>query len=131
MRMVSKGAAKHTPTPGTPQSPPPSTGGEMAADNKPTRLPNGQLIGQPGSNGGVRRGPDLLPRRDLVRRILERALWGTQMRPKIDPVTELPADKGRRVPTPGAMVADMVARLQRIAEKGDNNTVLRLGQLIH
>jgi hypothetical protein len=28
-------------------------------------------------------------------------------------------------------VADLVARLQRIAEKGDDGTVLRLTQLIH
>jgi hypothetical protein len=103
----------------------------MAADKKPVRLPNGQLIGQPGSNGGVHRGPDLVPRRELVRRIFERALWGTQMRPAFDPVTGLPRAKGKKVPIRGAMVADLVARLQRIVETGDDGTVLRLAQLIH
>jgi hypothetical protein len=103
----------------------------MAADKKPLRLPNGQLIGQPGSNGGVHRGPDLVPRRDLVRRILERALWGKQLRAELDPVTGLPAEKGRRVATAGAMVADLAQRFQRIAETGDDTTVLRLAQLIH
>ena len=49
---------------------------------------------------------------------------------EIDPVTELPGEKGRRVATPGAMVADLVARLQRIAEKGDDGTVPQLAQLI-
>jgi hypothetical protein len=42
----------------------------------------------------------------LVRRIFERALWGTQMRPAFDPVTGLPARKGRKVPILGAMLAD-------------------------
>src|SRR5438552_3475296 len=70
-RMPMKGAAKRTPKPGTGQSPPPPTGGEMAADPRPIRLPNGQLIGQPGSNGGVHRGPDLVSlRRNVVRAII-------------------------------------------------------------
>jgi hypothetical protein len=92
---------------------------------------------QPGSNGGVHRGPDLVPRRDLVRKIIERALWGTQIRPKIDPVTGLPGEKGRRVPTVGAMVADRVRAFQLIAEqaaKGKNlnlSTFLRMEALIH
>src|SRR5438477_7299109 len=46
--------------PGTPPSPRVATGGEVAAP--PTRLANGTLVGQPGSNGGVHRGPDLKPR---------------------------------------------------------------------
>jgi hypothetical protein len=114
--MPKKVVKKPKSEPGTPQSPPPSTGGEIAADRKPIRLPNVQLIGQPGSNGGVHRGQDLVPRRDLVRRILERALWGKQLRAKLDPVTGLPAEKGRRVATAGAMVADLAQRFQRIAE---------------
>jgi hypothetical protein len=71
------------------------------------------------------------PRRDLVRKIIERAVWGTQLRPKIDPVTGLPRAKGKKVPIRGAMVADLVARLQRMVETGDDGTVLRLAQLIH
>jgi hypothetical protein len=90
-----------------------------------------KLIGQPGSNGNVHRGPDLVPRRDLVRRIFERALWGTQMRHPIDPVTGLPGTTGDPVPTQGAMVADLVARLQRIVETGDDGTVLRLSETLH
>jgi hypothetical protein len=90
------------------------------------------LANVPGSNGGVHRGPDLVPRRDLVRRILERALWGTQRRAKLDPVTGLPAETGRRtVPTRGAMIADMAQRLQKIAEEGDDAALLRLVQLTH
>jgi DNA-binding transcriptional MerR regulator len=77
------------------------------------------------------RGALQVPRRELVRRIFERALWGTQMRPAFDPVTGLPRAKGKKVPIRGAMVADLVARLQRIVETGDDGTVLRLAQLIH
>ena len=66
-----------------------------------------------------------------MRRILERAPWGAQMRPAFDPVTGLPRAKGKKVPIHGAMVTDLVARLQRIVETGDDGTVLRLAQLIH
>ena len=66
-----------------------------------------------------------------MRRILERAPWGAQMRPAFDPVTGLPRAKGKKVPIHGAMVTGLVARLQRIVETGDDGTVLRLAQLIH
>jgi len=66
-----------------------------------------------------------------VRRVLERAPWGAQMRPAFDSVTGLPRAKGKKVPIHGAMVTDLVARLQRIVETGDDGTVLRLAQLIH
>ena len=47
----------------------------MAALAKPIRLPNGQLIGQPGSNGGGHRGPDkAFPRRHIVTAIFLGAL---------------------------------------------------------
>jgi len=66
-----------------------------------------------------------------VRRILERAPWGAQMRPAFDPVTGLPRAKGKKMPIHGAMVTGLVARLQRIVETGDDGTVPRLAQLIH
>ena len=40
----------------------------------PIRLPNGQLIGQPGSNGGVHRGPDLGIRRNVMAGLFMRAM---------------------------------------------------------
>jgi hypothetical protein len=73
--MPKQGAKNPKPEPGTPQSPPP-TGCEVG--------------------GRTVRGPDLVPRRELVRRIFERALWGTQMRSAFDPVTGLPRAKGKR-----------------------------------
>src|SRR5437773_479412 len=68
-------------------------------------------------------GPGFGPRREFVRRILERAPWGAQMRPAFDSVTGLPRAKGKKVPIHGAMVTDLVARLQRIVETGDDGTV--------
>ena len=129
-----KGAKNTKPEPGKPPSPPQDASGPRMGPTRAVGTPAEHLIShqhQPGSNGGVRRGSDLVPRRDLVRRILERALWGKQLRAKLDPVTGLPAEKGRRVATAGAMVADLAQRFQRIAETGDDATVLRLAQLIH
>src|SRR2546425_2969304 len=55
---------------GTAASPPVPNGGEVAIP--PVRRPNGQLAGQPGSNGGGHRGPDLKPR-NMMQAILLKA----------------------------------------------------------
>ena len=68
----------------------------------------------------MHRGPDLVPRREFVRRILERAPWGAQMRPAFDPVTGLPRAKGKKVPIHGAMVTDLVAAFRTYVERIGN-----------
>jgi hypothetical protein len=55
---------------GTAASPPVPNGGEVAVP--PVRRPNGQLAGQPGSSGGVHRGPDLKPR-NVVQAVIMKA----------------------------------------------------------
>jgi hypothetical protein len=84
-----------------------------------------------GSNGDVHRGRDLVPRKDLLRKIMERALWGTQWRHPLDKVTGLPADAGKKkVPVRGAMIGDLAKRYQQMVEKADDATVIRFRQLM-
>ena len=97
---------------GTPASPPVANGGEMA---QPVRRPNGQLVGQPGSNGGVHRGPDLKPR-NIVQAVLMKALTDEG-----GVVVETPKGKPnwrQRAKVRHALVHNAARTLQRIFEDG-------------
>src|SRR5213593_3765741 len=110
-----------------PESVPGATGGEMAAPG-PIRLSNGQLVGQPGSNGGVHRGPDLGIRRNVMEGLLMRALIR-------DGVLLVVDDQGKRrrrhrSKIPMAMAENLVTRLQLIVLYGSDQNVLRLAAAV-
>jgi len=87
----------------------------------PVRLPNGQFIGQPGSNGGVHRGRDRFPRRNVIRAQYIHALAAAKRRPTIDPNTgKLARDAQGKIVLAdvpeGKMLDDNVIAYQLIAE---------------
>jgi hypothetical protein len=94
----------------------------------PLRLPNGRLVGQPGSNGGVHRGPDRQLRTNVVRSILLEALAkeGVRLAITIDG-----RRRRHRSKIPMALVANLVTRIQEIAFSGSDGDVLRLVFGIH
>src|SRR5213593_3125265 len=103
------------------ESVPGATGGEMAAAG-PIRLPNGQLIGQPGSNGGVHRGPDLGIRRNVMAGLFMRAM----IREGVLIVVDAKGKRRHRAKVPMAMAENFVTRLQLIVLKGSDANVIRL-----
>jgi len=104
-----------------PESVPGATGGELAASG-PIRLPNGQLVGQPGSNGGVHRGPDLGIRRNVMEGLLMRAM----IREGVLIVVDAKGKRRHRAKAPMAMAENFVTRLQLIVLKGSDANLIRL-----
>jgi len=104
-----------------PESVPGATGGEMAAAG-PIRLPNGQLVRQPGSNGGVHRGPDLSIRRNVMEGLFMRAM----IREGVLIVVDAKGKRRHRAKVPMAMAENFVTRLQLIVLKGSDANLIRL-----
>ena len=91
----------------------------MAVDG-PVRLPNGQLHGVPGSNGGVHRGPDRYPR--VTQAQFMRALLQSQAR-KVKGAN----GKTETVVVEMAMHKDLIAMMQLIARNAARGRGLKYG----
>ena len=89
----------------------------------PIRLPNGQLVRQPGSNGGVHRGPDLSIRRNVMEGLFMRAM----IREGVLIVVDAKGKRRHRAKVPMAMAENFVTRLQLIVLKGSDANLIRLG----
>jgi len=89
----------------------------------PVRRPNGQLVGQPGSNGGVHRGPDLGLRRNVMEGMLMRALIRDGLLIVVDAKGKCRLHRSK---IPMAMVENLITRLQQIVLSGTDANVLRL-----
>jgi hypothetical protein len=78
---------------------------------------------QPGSNGGVHRGPDRQLRINAARALLLEALAAEGVRLVI---TEAGRRRRHRSKIPMALVTNLVTRIQEIAFTGSDSDVLRL-----
>src|SRR6266849_3028431 len=113
-----------TESPG-PESAPGATGCEMGAAGRTVEGRNGGTLTPrpPGSNGGVHRGPDLYPRKNVT----EGILLGAMIREGTLLVVDDTGKKRRhRSKIPMAMVENLRTRLQLIVLRGSDANVLRL-----